>query len=138
MTRFLMLLGFLGCATTAYADPCEAPVTGFAPQTRLRGEIRYVGDGDSLCIGRTDNPAEWLEIRLADFFAPELHEPGGPQAKAALARYLGAQAICTVQRGSNGATRSYDRLIASCSVAGVPISRLLVGAGVGQGGRGLR
>lgn len=113
-------------------------MAGFAPMTKVEGEIRYVGDGDSLCIGRTGDPAEWLEIRLADFYAPELHEPGGSAAKAALARYVGSNAVCTVQRGDNGSTRSYDRVIASCAVAGAPLSSLLQRAGVQQGGRGLR
>lgn len=138
MTRLLTLLAFLCLATPALADPCEGRVSGFAPEKRLEGEIRYVGDGDSLCIGRTPDPAEWLEIRLADFYAPELHEVGGAEAKAALARYLGSKAVCTVQRGSNGSTRSYDRVIASCAVAGAPLSSLLQRAGVAQGGRGLR
>ncbi len=39
--------------------------------------VRYVGDGDSLCVGKTTDPNAWIEVRLADFNAPELHEDGG-------------------------------------------------------------
>ncbi len=74
----------------AWADPCEAKVSGYRPGTTVAGTIRYVGDGDGVCIGPGPDPATWTEIRLADFFAPELHEPGGREAKAALARFMGA------------------------------------------------
>lgn len=116
------------------ADPCEAPVSGYRPGTPVRGSIVYVGDGDSLCVGNGPDPRSWVEIRLADHFAPELNEPGGRAAKAALDRYLGRPVVCVAMRGANGSTRSYDRLIATCAVEGRLLSDLL--RGVPQGGRG--
>lgn len=37
----------------------------------------YIADGDSLCVEVSPGPAGWVEVRLADFYAPELSEPGG-------------------------------------------------------------
>jgi len=51
-------------------------------------------------------------------------------------RLVGRRAICTVERGHNGSTRSYDRVIASCSVDGQAIGQIMGQAGVAQGGRG--
>lgn len=116
------------------ADPCEAPVSGYRPGTPVRGTIRHVIDGDGLCVGDRADPATWVEIRLADHFAAELHEPGGMAAKAALDRYLGRPVVCVAVRGQNGSTRSYDRLIATCAVDGRLLSELL--RDVPQGGRG--
>jgi len=48
----------------------------------------------------------------------------------------GRPAVCTVQRGKNGRTSSYDRVIASCSIDGVRLGALMRDAGVGEGGRG--
>jgi hypothetical protein len=52
----------------------------------VSGPVVYVGDGDSLCVAVGQGPANWVEIRLEDFYAPELHSPTGPAAKAALER----------------------------------------------------
>lgn len=123
-------------AAPALADPCEAPVGGYRPGATVAGIIRYVGDGDGLCIGPGSDPLTWTEIRLANFFAPELSAPGGRQAKAVLDKFVGRQAVCTAERGANGSTRSYDRLIASCSIEGRSLSGLLREAGVAEGGRG--
>jgi hypothetical protein len=76
----------LPVATTAMADPCKAipdqgPMpTYLQPGARFSGPVVYVGDGDSLCVGVGPQPDAWVEVRLADFTAPELNEPGGPQA----------------------------------------------------------
>ena len=134
MIRFLPLLMIM-TATPALADPCTAPVSGYSSGTVITGTIRYVGDGDSLCIGRTPDPRTWLEVRLHGWSAPELNEPGGKRARAALERLRGLPAVCTVRRGRNGRTASYDRVIASCSVAGVPVAERMRRAGVREGGR---
>ena len=47
------------------------------------GPVRYMGDGDSLCVGRSANPTSWIAVRLADFDAPELQDPRDARAKAA-------------------------------------------------------
>lgn len=63
---------FFGAAlllpTAALAAPCEGPLPSSG--TSFGGTVRYVGDGDSICVGNSSNPAEWIEIRVADFYAP--------------------------------------------------------------------
>ena len=116
-------------APPALADPCTAslPKRG---QT-FSGLVRYVGDGDGLCVGRTADPATWVEVRLADFYAPELREPGGQAAKRSLERLTtGKRAVCVARN------RSYDRIVASCTVAGTDVAALLRRAGVREGGNG--
>lgn len=138
MWRPLLILAALAVTTPALADPCTAPVSGYHAGDVLTGTLRYVGDGDSACLSRSPDPSTWVEIRLADWFAPELHEPGGQAAKAALVRYLGQPIVCTVRRGQNGSTRSYDRVIAVCSIRGRGVGELMKAAGVAQGGKGWR
>lgn len=116
---------------SALADPCEANLP--SPSTHFSGPVRYVGDGDSLCVGPTSDPATWIEVRLADFYAPELHEAGGQAAKAALtAAVRGVRLDCVAGR------RSYDRVVAKCAVRGRPLGDVLRSRGGAEGGRGLR
>lgn len=116
-------------AAPALADPCEGRLP--AKGTTFSGVVRYVGDGDGLCVGPAGQPERWIEIRLADFYAPELHEPGGRQAKDRLSRLaLGRPLVCRAGR------RSYDRVVARCALAGRPLGALLRNAGGIEGGRG--
>lgn len=115
-------------ATPALADPCEGvlPARGAA----FSGVVRYVGDGDGLCIGPAGRPDRWIEVRLADFDAPELNEPGGQRAKRLLASIvMGRSLTCRAGR------RSYDRVVAHCSLEGRPLGNLLLGRGGLEGGR---
>jgi hypothetical protein len=59
----LILLAMLVAPSLAHADPCTAPLPSSG--TRFAGPVRYVGDGDSLCIGPASDPATWIEVRLA-------------------------------------------------------------------------
>jgi len=136
MIRLVLTASFLVMAAPALADPCTAPVDGYKPGQQITGLVRYAGDGDSLCVGPSSDPRSWVEIREARWFAPELHETGGRQAKAVMDRLVGHRAICTVERGHNGSTRSYDRVIAACAVDGRPIGKIMARAGIAQGGRG--
>lgn len=118
----------------AHADPCEAPLPSREGAT-FSGTVKYVGDGDSLCVGTGNNGDQWIEVRLADFDAPELHSPGGQQGKTFLeSQALGKAAVCTVTKGRNGKTISYDRVIAVCRVGGTSIGDLLRKAGAPTGG----
>jgi uncharacterized protein YdeI (YjbR/CyaY-like superfamily) len=57
------------------------------------------------------SPAQWVEVRVADFYAPELHDAGGEQAKATLWRLAyGRQATCVADH------QSYDRMVAVCEI----------------------
>jgi hypothetical protein len=99
--------------------------------------VRYVGDGDSLCVGPSADPLTWVEIRLADFYAPELDEPGGRQAKAVLEHLASGQvASCTAVHSAGGRAVSYDRLIAICRIRGESLGDALRRRGVVEGGRG--
>lgn len=134
----LALLGALTTATAAKADPCKAiPDRGPMPSylhrgAHFSGPVVYVGDGDSLCVAVGSGPANWVEIRLEDFYAPELHSPSGPGAKAALERVaMGRKAECIANH------RSYDRVVATCRIGGRSIGNLLSATGSIEGGNGL-
>jgi len=77
-SAILLIVGAACFPSWALADPCAAPLPRAG--TVFDGQVRYVGDGDSICVGKTNDPAEWIEIRVADFFAPELNSPGGVEA----------------------------------------------------------
>jgi micrococcal nuclease len=128
-------------ATEAHADPCQAiPDKGPAPSwikpgAEFTGQVRYVGDGDSLCVGSSPDPRTWVEVRLEDFYAPELSEPGGREAKAAMSRIaMGRTVRCVVTR--RGRVRSWDRVVATCRLNGRGLREHMKSAGVAEGGRG--
>lgn len=126
-------VGLLGLfwAGAATAHPCEAALP--ARDQVFTGLVRYVGDGDSLCVGRTDDPATWIHVRLADFYAPELNQTGGRAARTALVDMaMGRTVRCVAQH------RSYDRIVARCTLAGVSLGDRLRRSGIVQGGRGWR
>lgn len=94
---------------------CLGPVLALlaSPALALDGPA-YVIDGDTIVIARE-------RIRLQNFNAPELDQPGGQQAKARL------QAITrgkTVHCDGKARDR-YARLVARCSVGGVDIGRAM-------------
>ncbi len=131
----LSALWALAClAAPAHADPCEGPLPQRAGVV-FSGTVRHVGDGDSLCIGRSTDPNEWIEVRLADFNAPELREPAGPAARAALVQVTrGQTVVCRTQKGRSGRVTSFDRVIARCSIGSDSLADLLRRAGVRPGG----
>lgn len=122
----------------ALADPCKAiPDRGPMPSYLAKGKtfsgpVTYVGDADSLCVavgGRA--PQNLVEVRVADFYGPELNAPGGRAGKSTLERIAkGRHTVCTAGR------RSYDRVVATCRISGVSIGDLMRGAGVEEGGNG--
>jgi micrococcal nuclease len=125
----------LALAGPALADPCEAiqqsgPLPAWVkPSAAFAGRVRHVIDGDSLCIGSGSNPRQWVEVRLADFYAAELHDQGGQEAKALLQRLAaGREVECVVTR--HGRVRSYDRIVAVCRLKGRSLSDIMRGAGV--------
>lgn len=137
MNRPLILAALASLmAGAAQADPCEAPVSGYRPGQVITAPIIYAGDGDSFCLALGRDPSRWLEVREARWFAPELREPGGQEAKRVMDRLVGRRAVCTVERGRGGSTRSYDRVIAACRVEGLPIAEHMRRAGIAPGGRG--
>lgn len=136
MIRFWLLAVLIVAtlATPALADPCE----GALPRTEgttFSESVRYVGDGDSFCFGQTDNPSEWIEVRLADFDAPDLNADGGKAAKDMLVEVaFGQTTSCVAERGRSGRVVSYDRVIACCKIGDVFIGEALRKAGGQEGG----
>lgn len=123
---FILAAGLALVASQAQADPCSAPLPKRGQV--FSGPVRYVGDGDSLCVS---GPAGLIEVRVADFYAPELNEHGGRQAKAALTSIaIGRRVVCKAGK------RSYDRVVAVCSLGGRSIGDHMRAAGVREGGRG--
>lgn len=95
------------------------------------GPVVYVGDGDSLCVAVGQGPQNWVEVRLEDFYAPELHDPEGPAAKRTLVRIaMGRRAVCRADH------QSYDRVVARCEMGGRSVGDLMRAAGVAEGGNG--
>jgi len=139
MNRFAPFFG-LGIALfggVAFADPCTAiPDRGPMPAYLHRGAVfsgpvAYVGDGDGLCVAVGPTPDQWVEVRLADFYAPELSEPCGKEAKRALETLVMDKAVsCTAQK------RSYDRVVAICRLNGQSLGDRLRRNGATEGGRG--
>ena len=118
-----------------FADPCEGPLPSRQGET-FSGTVRYVGDGDGLCVGTSSDPATWIEVRLADFDAPELREPLGRRSRDYLVTIVhGREVTCTAVRGRSGRVRSYDRVIATCLLNGRRLGDLLRDAGAPGGGR---
>lgn len=103
----------------ALADPCEAPLP--PPGEEFSGAVTYIVDGDGLCVG-SDNGG--IEVRLADFNAIELRDPGGPEAKATLARIAFGKTVACV-----AGHKSYDRTVARCVLDGRSLGDLMREAG---------
>lgn len=136
MRALFIAAGLALVAGAAQADPCEAPVSGYKAGTVITAPIIHSIDGDGLCLMLGREPSRWLEIREARWFAPELREAGGREAKRVMDRLVGRRAVCTVERGQNGRTSSYDRVIAACRVDGRPIGAIMRESGIRPGGRG--
>jgi len=122
--------------TLALADPCRAVNDqGWMPKGvtyggTFSGPVVHVIDGDSFCVAIGDGQDRWVEVRLADFSAPEL-KAGGAKAKSTLERLaMGQQATCVA-----GAP-SYDRVVSRCRINGRPVGDLMRAAGVKEGGNG--
>jgi len=122
------------CAGNVYADPCEGPLPAKAGAV-FTGIVHYIVDGDGLCVGSSTEADTWIEVRLADFDAPELKTEEGRFAKAEMTRLaMGKQAECVTRPGLSGRTTSYDRVIASCSIDGASLASLMREANVSEGG----
>ena len=86
----------------AHADPCEGHLPGRAGDT-FPSLVRYIGDGDSLCVGPSTDPATWIEVRLSDFDARQLHSPTGHADRDRLSGLVNGRVLaCVAVRGRNG------------------------------------
>ena len=135
MKWLLILAGLLLAPVVAHADPCEGRLPARAGET-FSGLVRYIGDGDSLCVGPGADPSTWIEVRLSDFDAPELTGAGGDEARSRLFRLVhGRLLACVAVRGRSGRVIVYDRVIAGCRLNGHGVGDLLRSAGGREGGR---
>lgn len=135
MRWLFVALPLIAFPAVAKADPCEGRLPSRSGET-LSGLVRYIGDGDSLCLGPSTDPATWIEVRLSDFDAPELNQAGGREARDRLSRLdLGRVLTCVAVRGRNGRVIVWDRVIASCRLNGQAVGNLLRSAGGQEGGR---
>jgi hypothetical protein len=140
MIRFAAALMALALAlpAAARADDCTAiPDDGTIPAylslgRPFAGPVVAVIDGDSLCVAVGERKGDdWVEVRLADFYAPEISSPTGPAARAALQSIaMGKQASCVAGLGI------YDRVAARCQIDGQAIGDLMRTAGIAEGGDG--
>jgi endonuclease YncB( thermonuclease family) len=130
----LCAFAFSVMATPARADPCEGRLPS-QPGQQFSGTVRYVGDGDGLCVGNSSDPNTWIEVRLADFDAPELHAPDGRLSKSLLEQVaFGQNVACEARRGRRGRVIVFDRVIAVCRVHGRSIGDLLRARRAPEGG----
>jgi len=130
-------LACLGIVAEARADPCKAISdqgllpSYLEPGARFSGPVVYVGDGDSLCVGVGPRRSDWVEVRLADIYAPELGSPEGPSAKRVLEGLAMRREVACIAEH-----QSYDRVVARCELNGQSIGDLLRSDGGREGGRG--
>lgn len=134
MKWLLIPAALLLCPAAAKADPCEGRLPDRAGQN-FSGMVRYIGDGDSLCVGPGSDPSTWIEVRLSDFDAPELHSPTGRAARDRLSTLTRGRTLnCVAVRGRSGRVIVYDRVIAACRLNGRRVGDLLRASGGREGG----
>lgn len=132
--KWILAAAVVFLPSVARADPCEGRLPSRAGEA-FAGIVRYVGDGDGLCIGDQTDPDTWIEVRLSDFDAPELNSPTGRAARDRLSILVRGRRIdCVAMRGRNGRVVVYDRVIASCRLNGQSVGDLLRAAGGREGG----
>jgi endonuclease YncB( thermonuclease family) len=125
MRHALLSLSLLiALAGTACADPCEALLP--AKENDFSGEVTYIVDGDGFCVGHDRGG---IEVRLADFDACELNEPGGEAARENLRKIVFGKLVeCVAGR------RSWGHVVAQCTVEGHDVGDVLRRAGTCEGG----
>lgn len=141
MLRLTLIVTLIAATTApAIANTCSAPLPkdGDRPLgggDRLTGWVTYIIDGDSLCVSTTTpaTPQSSFEVRLGDFSAPELDEPGGQEAKEALSKLaLGQSVECWPDDQDK-----LNRIVAVCMLCYENIGNLMRAQGVRENGRGI-
>ena len=122
-------LAAMGSAGAARAD--QSPCLGALPRPGMTfgGTVHAVLDGDTICVSEKPYFKTWVKIRLADFNAPELDRPGGGAAQAALGEIAKGKKVVCVGRG-----RSFDRVVARCTIVKKSLGAFMREAGIEQGG----
>jgi endonuclease YncB( thermonuclease family) len=119
----------LGEAGAARADQNPCPGALPRPGMTFGGTVHAVLDGDTICVSNKPYFKNWVKIRLADFNAPELDRPGGGAAQAALEEIAKGKRVVCVAGG-----RSFDRVVARCTIVKKSLGAFMREAGIEQGG----
>lgn len=106
LAALLFLVGSVAVSLVASASPVATPAHDSIAYDSFMARAARVKDGDSVIVRRENGRLS--EIRLAGVDAPEMAQPGGREAKAALARMLVGQDI----RVDVTDRDRYDRLVA--------------------------
>ncbi len=145
MTHYALALGAVLAlaASPALADPCKAIADDarrlpdyLARGALFSGPVVYVADGDGLCVetGERGATSGWVEVRIEDFYAPELKTPAGLAAKQALDRITRGREVTCVSAGR----KTWDRVVAVCRLGGVSLADRMRRAGIREGGNAWR
>ena len=98
----------------------------------ITGVPRYIADGDSFTLCEDD---ECTRIRLCGINAPEIGDPGGNEARAAMKRLIGGEEVYCIRIGDGTVcdqlSKHYDkgRTVAQCYVGKRDIAEEQVRAG---------
>lgn len=121
-------LNRLRCALVAavYSSACgwSTAVAAPVPRHPFTGTVTYVTDGDTIWV-RPAGGGEPVPVRLQGIDAPEICQPQGPEAKAALAAKALHQAV-TVQPRTHDA---WHRTVARVGISGQDLGQWLVQSG---------
>lgn len=111
----------------AIDDPFTRHPASYADAMRagaIRAIVTRARDGDTFValLDRGFDDTSRRAIRVADYYAPELGEPGGAEALAALAGFEGHGVLLRPRRTAADAARmSFDRMVCDVFlVTGIP------------------
>ena len=106
-------------SAVVFVAALASPGASIALAAEVKGTASRVVDGDTLWIC---SHSACTKVRLCGINAPELGDPGGEEAKAALQSLVSSRVVTCVQVGGgtpcDGRSRptSYDRIVAQCLV----------------------
>ena len=122
-----VVLAGVALAILSYPDPAAA-------RTQVRsGVVTRVIDGDTVWVKPTTRSpgakaGEILKVRIVGIDAPEICQPGGPQALAALRGHVLGQTV-TLTSPSSRSQDDYGRVLATIDKQGQDVGRWMVQRG---------
>lgn len=103
---------------------CSLVLAGAAQAATLQGSVTRVIDGDSLLVQTTPD-GKPLEVRLQGIDAPEGCQPGGAEAREALAAYVTDKPVTLQTKGRD----HYGRTLATVLADGLNVNHRMVAEG---------
>jgi micrococcal nuclease len=124
-----MALALVAGTSKAQADWSQDACRGPLPPVGVKfsGVVTWVGDGDMVCLG--PNRDRRIEVRLADFNAPEKGQPNFQLAWDALRGIALDEFVECV-----GTHYSHDRIVARCTLDGRSLGDRMRDARAPEGG----